>query len=172
MTRENEDIREHLVAFLDGEIQDEALRAKIERALESDPSLAREAQQLETSWKLLDAASPRERAPKDFVSQVVGRVHRPKPASRWRLRWRWIGPVAAAIVVALAMWAMWPDEGERLKTRDELALEDRNAPEVDDLEVIRSLHLLEDLEWLQENGPRIDLGQRLEMLALLQAQDE
>ncbi len=91
-----------LIAYLDGELDDEASGA-VEARLAADPTLRKKADAFRRSFALLDAL-PRPDAPADFTARTVTRLQVPGgstaalPPARPR-RWGWL---AAAAVVLLA----------------------------------------------------------------------
>lgn len=73
---ETQKILPQLSAYLDEELS-EADARRVEQALQEDPQLAEELEQLETVRSLLRSL-PRERAPKDFVQDVLAKAERPR----------------------------------------------------------------------------------------------
>ena len=71
--RLTEDERMNLVAFVDGELEDE-LAQKLEEKVAQSVSIRREIQALEKTWGMLDWL-PRPELPGDFASQTVTRIH-------------------------------------------------------------------------------------------------
>lgn len=72
--RLTEDERLNLVAFLDGELDDDELGQKLEEKVAQSVSVRKEIQALEKTWGMLDWL-PRPEAPTDFASQTVSRIH-------------------------------------------------------------------------------------------------
>jgi hypothetical protein len=64
----------NLVAFLDGELADDALGQKLEEKVAQSVSVRKEVQALEKTWGMLDWL-PRPELPADFASQTVTRIH-------------------------------------------------------------------------------------------------
>jgi hypothetical protein len=98
----NDDEREDLVAYLDGELDDEAARA-VEAKLNRDPNLRREAEALRQAWDLLDYL-PRPMPSPNFTHRTLDRISslrtmRPASARHWTAR-HWLAG-AGAIVLAL-----------------------------------------------------------------------
>lgn len=60
---------EKLVAYLDGELPDDAAR-EVEQTLASDPTMRAEVEQLNRAWELLDLL-PRPRASSEFSSRTL-----------------------------------------------------------------------------------------------------
>jgi len=71
--RLTEDERLNLVAFLDGEVDEDIARG-LEEKMSKSESVRREIQALEKTWGMLDWL-PRPELPQDFASQTVSRIH-------------------------------------------------------------------------------------------------
>ena len=66
--------RMNLVAFLDGELDDDALGQRLEEKVAQSVSVRKEVQALEKTWGMLDWL-PHPELPVDFASQTVTRIH-------------------------------------------------------------------------------------------------
>ena len=97
MSARNNESREQLSAYLDGELS-EAAAAAVDRALRSDPDLARELDRLQAVRRLV-ASLPRESAPPGLASRVLAQV-RPGGRTPWTAR---LARLAAAAVVLIAV---------------------------------------------------------------------
>lgn len=100
-----EQIKELLVAFLDGSIED-SRKAEIQLHIEKCHDCRKEAALLEKSWQMLDGYEvPKLRD--DFTSSVMGKIHSVQPqqqlhnVSLWRF-WRRSFAWSAAAVLVLA----------------------------------------------------------------------
>ncbi len=148
-----EDERAELVAFLDGELTDEAARV-IEARLNVEPAYRVEAKALERAWELLDylpksepMAKFSERTLSKIVPVMPRRMPPPLPARR---RW-WFWPalaggwaVAFFLTIVLGYGAyslMVPREpGEADLVRDLRLIENKKAYDtVEDFEFLRQL---------------------------------
>jgi len=96
--------RENLVAYLDGELDEEAARA-LETKLNLDPKARTEAEQLHRAWDLLDYL-PRPEPSASFTNRTLERVSVLRPtltANGTGRRWRsWAVGVGWAAAVLLA----------------------------------------------------------------------
>ena len=139
---------EQLVAYLDGELDDESSR-RIEALLASDPDLRQQLGQLERTWEALDGlerSEVDERFTQTTLEMVavaaeadVGRLQEEAPRKN-RRRWL-VGGVslaAAAAVGFLAVTLLRPDPNRQL-------LDD--LPMLDHLEQYRQV---EDLDFLRQ----------------------
>ena len=189
--RSRDAVREHLVAYLDGELE-EPLRSRVAEFLERDETLAEEARDLRESWDLLDVDAVPE-APSGIVAEVVamaaaearggggstggsegdsGRSFRAGPAIGWLL--------AASVLIAVGIGlSSWLGGGDRPGAEDP---GDPGSLIVDGgpanlpgggldtlggaLEDPRDLDILEDLELLEALGDDVDF------LALLETSDD
>ena len=122
-----------LIAYLDGELDDEASGA-VEARLASDPALRKKADAFRRSFALLDAL-PRPAAPADFTAKTVTRLQVPGQSTaalrptRPR-RWGWLTAAAAVLLAGLGGAAA------RLAMRSESP-----APAMADLPAIEGLPL-------------------------------
>jgi len=113
-----------LVAYLDGELDDDAVRA-IERRLSAEPQYQQRLQQLQRAWDLLDEL-PRAEATETFTRSTVEivalNVEQELAATqvlvqRKRITWRIAVPIALVAVLALGFgigkW-LWPAPDQKL----------------------------------------------------------
>ncbi|MFW6061392.1 MAG: zf-HC2 domain-containing protein [Planctomycetota bacterium] len=103
--RDTEDIRSKLSAYLDGELP-EAEYEIVRRALEADPGMAEQLDQLRQTRDLVRKL-PRLRAPDDFATSLLTKAERrtllASPQSEKRPRhWGWKGLTAVAAALVLA----------------------------------------------------------------------
>ena len=99
-----EEDRASLVAYLDGELDDEAAR-QVEARISTDPAVRAEIESLERTWDLLDYLPKAEPSP-NFTHRTVSRITAAHVALRTsqqrRRRWLLGTAWAAALLVALA----------------------------------------------------------------------
>src|SRR6516162_3289401 len=98
----NDDERDELVAYLDGELTDHAAHG-VERRLNQDSRVRAEADALKQTWELLDYLPHPEPSP-SFSTRTVERISALRTAqatASTRLRW-WLGGVGWAAAVLLA----------------------------------------------------------------------
>lgn len=152
MADPNEQDREDLIAFLDGEL-DDAKSREIEARLTLDTSFRAEADALKQAWGLLDYL-PQPEAPADFTNRTLERLSLQQMRSslrvEHRVRRRWLPRLVWTAAVLLAgglgfgaatlLWAPRSDPAEF------------HSNMVRYLGVIEKFHLYEhaeDLEFLQ-----------------------
>jgi anti-sigma factor RsiW len=135
----NED-RATLVAYLDGELDEEAAR-EVEARISQDPTVRAEVESMKRTWELLDYLPRAEPSP-SFTHRTVSLVtgeHRAAVLARQRRR-RWLlaaGWAAAVLVAALGGYAGVTYLTPRQPTDEEL---------VRDLRVIENRRLYEQVE--------------------------
>src|SRR4051794_35752255 len=103
------DEREDLVAYLDGELDDETTQ-RLETKLSQSAAARTEAEELKRSWGLLDYL-PRPKASEDFTNQTMDKLATIQLASARRMRLtRWLSATgwAAGLVLAgfTGYWTM------------------------------------------------------------------
>lgn len=135
----NDDERAEIIAYLDGELDEDA-EAALEARINCDPRLRAEADALRRSWNLLDYL-PRPEPSPQFTQRTVTRAAVLAPSLRDRARrWRpWalgIGWVAALVVVGVIGYAAVPSAKEKTV---EIPTEDPEQQMVRDLRVIDQL---------------------------------
>ena len=121
-----EDAREHLSAYLDGEL-DEATRRELEAALEADPELRAA---LDALGRTADLVRSLERcaAPEGFGDRVAAAIARPA-APAWR-RWTPAIVAAAACLVVALLTVMGTTPGPRPQSKShETAREEEDGAE-------------------------------------------
>ncbi len=125
----SEEARAELVAYLDGELSDDAARA-VEKMINSDPAMRAEAVALSRTWELLDFLPAHDPSP-SFTHRTLERVSASKPrvsagvlAARNRL-WRPLtlgaGWAAAVVLAAGIGFGVTTRVLPREPTDDELA---------------------------------------------------
>lgn len=139
----SEEERENLLAYLDGEADEETARG-IEARLSLEPRVRAEAEALQRTWELLDYL-PRPDASPSFTHRTLDRVSVLRPATgpaRWRsLRnpaWRRLAAAAAILITALAGYGV-----TAALTRSQPVLPAENAAELEH-QLVRDLRLLEN----------------------------
>ncbi|HYV35546.1 MAG TPA: hypothetical protein VE988_07575 [Gemmataceae bacterium] len=117
MAKLSEEDHAELVAYLDGELGEEAAQA-FEARLSRDKKLRAEADALQKTWEMLDFLPRAEPSPsfthRTLEKLAVQTTSKPLPASGGR-RWFWVAPVgwAAAMIIAMiggafAAQQLWP----------------------------------------------------------------
>jgi anti-sigma factor RsiW len=102
--------KQDLVAYLDGELDDEAVRT-LDAKLGRSTATRREIETLQRTWELLDYL-PRPQAPADFTHRTLERLEtRRLVTPTWR-RWigglSWAASVLAAGSLSFALVYYWP----------------------------------------------------------------
>jgi anti-sigma factor RsiW len=148
MARLSEEDRENLVAYLDGELDEDTARA-LETKLSLNPAARAEAEAFRQAWSMLDYL-PRSDPSPTFTHRTLERLALQTQMVRHRGR-SWLaglGWVAALILAALAGFGaarlIWPDPREPADLDEYLV---RHLP------IAEKLHLLEqavDVEFLRE----------------------
>jgi anti-sigma factor RsiW len=151
MSSLNEQDRSDLVAYLDGELPDEAARA-LEAKLSLDPKARAEAESLRKTWELLDYL-PRPEPSPTFTHRTLEKlaIQRPVPVRR-RLPWLAAGLGWAAALMLAAVGGLgiarllWPPDGASARERAEVEVLVQN-PRV--IEYKRVYEQVEDLDFLR-----------------------
>jgi anti-sigma factor RsiW len=143
---------EDMVAYLDGELDDQASR-RIEELLVANPKVRETLQQLEHTWDLLDELGQGEvdetftRSTLEMVVQAAAEDARQEQTAVARPLRRWL-LVAGAIVAAglagfLATALLWPDPQRQLL---------QDLPLLENLDQYRQIDNFEFLERLRSEG--------------------
>lgn len=144
----SEEDRENLVAYLDGELDEETARA-LEARLQLDPTARAEAEAFKQAWGLLDYLPKPEPSP-TFTHRTLERLALQGPTAsgravlKLRSRWAVILTWAAALLVAVGLGfgaasLLWPPKQETAANPLEEGL-------VRYLRVIEKMHLYEHVE--------------------------
>jgi len=141
----NDDERDELVAYLDGELAEQAAHG-VERRLSHDSRVRAEADALKQTWELLDYL-PRPEPSASFTSRTVERISALRTAQATASgRWRWwvggIGWAAAVLLAGAAGYAAVNHFHPKAPKADDM---------VSDLRVIENLKAYEaadDIEFL------------------------
>ncbi len=149
----DEQLREELVAYLDGELDSEA-SLRVERRLAADPEYRRALQELEKAWELLDTlprAEPDESFTRTTIEMVAvsaaNDVDDLKLRQRRRRAMAILGMAASIVVAALAgfgaiYWTATAPNRELV----------RDLPVIENMEYYRHADSLEFLRRLDEQG--------------------
>jgi anti-sigma factor RsiW len=144
----NDDERAELVAFLDGEVNEQTARS-LEARINRDPAARAEAEALRRTWEMLDYL-PRPEPSPSFTHRTVERISALHPAhASSAVRWRWwagmSGWAAAVVLCGVAGYAavnrFYPKEpsGEDM-ARDLRVIENlRSYEAADDIEFLQAL---------------------------------
>ena len=146
-------IEEQLVAYLDGELDDESSRS-LEQRLATDSTLRLQLGRLERTWDLLDQLGRAEvgetftRTTIEMVALAAEQEQRQEEAERpIRRRRRLLGAAAGILASSAAgfvlVWALWPNPNRQL-------LED--LPVLESLDEYQQIDGIEFLELLHEKG--------------------
>jgi anti-sigma factor RsiW len=165
MSRLSDEDRATLVAYLDGELDENASQA-LEAKLSRDPQMRAEAEALKKTWELLDYL-PRPLPSASFTHRTLERlaVTQTRPSAiGWR-GWTWVGPLAwvAAMLIAVvgglfAAHQLWtpaqpvqvgPPPGAKTTAQEQ----DIQNTMASDLEMLKSLQYynhVDDVELLRQ----------------------
>jgi len=151
-TADHATLDEQLVAYLDGELDDEGTR-RVEELLASDPKVRETLERLENTWEMLDNLG-RARVDEVFSQSTLEMVaaraaddveKQQAEAPRLRRR-RWLigtaGMLAALVAGFVAVMLFWPDPNEQLL---------RDLPVLERLDQYRQIDDVEFLELLLEH---------------------
>ncbi len=147
---------EQLVAYLDGELDDESSR-RIEERLTSDSTLRDQLSRLERTWDALDDLEQVE-VDEDFAKTTIEMValvaeeerQREDEQRPARLRRRWmigsVGLLSACLAGYVAVWSFWPNPNQQL-------IDD--FPIIDQLDEYQQIDDIKFLELLYENREQL-----------------
>ena len=150
----NPELREKLVAYLDGEL-DETGAQEIERTLAQSPDVRREVDDLTRTWDMLDAL-PRARTTEEFTERTLSTIHVTEEdiqpsEGRWRRHVRraglmaaWAAGLSTAACLSFLLTNRW------IPTESDVLLEE--LPIVRELDVYTEVDNLEFLKELQASG--------------------
>jgi anti-sigma factor RsiW len=143
----NDEDRAALIAYLDGELDEEASR-ELEARLSRDPAARAELEALRQTWELLDYLPATEPSP-EFTHRTLERVTAQRAAAdaarRRRRRWGaalgWVAAVLLAAAVGFGGVSLLPrDPTDEDLARDLRLIENKRLYEqVDDVEFLREL---------------------------------
>lgn len=145
----NENDREQLVAYLDGELDEKSARA-LEARLHLDPNARHEADTLKRTWDLLDYL-PRSEPSPNFTHRTVERLTAQNAAAAQRTggRRRWLGRAAWAAAVLLAA-AVGFSSTNLVMHRQRARLDSQLARELHLIENLRAYEHVDDLDFLHK----------------------
>src|SRR5262249_45250679 len=116
----NDDEQAELVAYLDGELDEQAARG-VEARLNPDPRARAEADALKRTWELLDYLPSPSPSP-GSTHRTVERIVAPPPAAgRWRWRLIGLGWAAALLLCGLGGYAAVMHFYPKAPTAEEMA---------------------------------------------------
>lgn len=153
VTRLTAEQRANLVAYLDSELDETAVRA-IEETLSGSPAARRDVEILSRTWDLLDLL-PKVDPGEDFTHRTISKLHtlesdKAKTAARWGSWGRrlvlmlvWVaGIIGASAAGVYAAVTFLPNTGQRVI---------QDFPVVEDLDLYRSLDSVDFLKELDRN---------------------
>jgi anti-sigma factor RsiW len=149
----SDDEREELIAYLDGEVDEQTARA-LETRLNLDPAARAEAESLRRTWDLLDYL-PRPEPSPNFTQRTLTRVSDRESLAALRSkerrsrRWWAAGWVAALVLAGLAGYAASLYFVEPVPREDDLVRELRL---IDNLRLYQSVDSIEFLRELDAGG--------------------
>ncbi len=145
-------LEEQLVAYLDGELDDESSQ-RVEQLLAADPKVRETLEKLEGTWELLDnldRAQPDEIFTRSTLEMVAvaaaDQLEKRQAEAPRRRRRRWLAGTASMLAAGaagfLAIALFWPNPNEPLI---------RDLPVLDHLDEYRQIEDIEFLELLLKN---------------------
>jgi anti-sigma factor RsiW len=153
----NDDEREELVAYLDGELAATEAQS-MEKRLDADPRLRAEVDALRQTWNLLDYL-PRPEPSANFTHRTVDRIAAVRPTAtvrprwrRWALRLSWAAALVVAGMVGYAGVARMvpglPPAGHDLspEAEQQLVRDLRLIERLGQYQLIDDIHLLNELD--------------------------
>ena len=151
----SEEDRENLVAYLDGELDEEAARA-LEAKLNLDPRARGEAETMQKTWDLLDYL-PRPDVSPSFTNKTLDRVSAYRPSSmstsREGLRSWSFGAAWAAVLLLAVLGGFWGTERwarpERPPVEDPAKIDQQLVRDLRVLENRRFYENIDDVEFLK-----------------------
>jgi anti-sigma factor RsiW len=146
-------LEEQLSAYLDGELDDEAVR-EVERMLASDPKVRETLQRLERTWEILDKLDEAEVGEhftqstlKMVALAVEDDVQKQLQEAPKRRRRQWLvggaGVTAAAAAGFVTVALLWPNPNKELL---------RDLPVLENLDQYRQIEDFDFLEGLYKEG--------------------
>lgn len=150
-TRLTSEVREDLVAYLDGELEEEAAQS-VDSLLTKNEVARHEVEVLARTWELLDLL-PSTKASSDFTEKTITHIKidaQPKFAPVWerlttqaRRSILWIasgGLVAAAVIAGFLLTSSWiPNPSQKLLTELPLYKEYDQYVEIESLQFLKEL---------------------------------
>ena len=95
---------EQVQAYFDGQIQDSAVRKRIEDRIEEDAPLQQELKDLEAMRERLREL-PKTRAPSYLRDRAISAMREGRPEPRWQWRqWYWAAAASLLVVMGAALW--------------------------------------------------------------------
>src|SRR5689334_17398174 len=139
----NDDERDELIAYLDGELDDQAARG-VESRLQRDPRVRAEVDALKRTWELLDYL-PRPEPSPTFTHRTVERIAMPQPGIvRWRWRLMGLSWAAAVLISGFAGYAAMTRFYPREPPIEEM------APDLRVIENKRYYEAVDDIDFLRD----------------------
>jgi hypothetical protein len=147
-------LRENLVAYLDGEL-DDSDAAEVERTLTESAEIRQEVEALARTWDLLEQL-PRVRASSEFTERTMASIQaasavedakpRLSPAAKRKL---WLGSLLAGLVACAAAAFLFANRGIPEQTETLL----RDLPVIEELDLYEEVGDVEFLKELKAIGP-------------------
>src|SRR5262245_59380298 len=145
----NQDDREDLVAYLDGEMTDQQAR-DIENKLGLDPTVRAEAETLKRTWDLLDHL-PKPEASANFTNKTLDRLSvqetRSALARAKRSRWLRVAGWAAAVLL-IAFGAYFGTRAVLAPAKNDGGDADAR-PKATEIDLVRELRLIDNLRYYE-----------------------
>ncbi len=143
----NDEERAELVAYLDGELNEEATQ-RVEAQLQRDPRCRAEVDALRKTWELLDYL-PQPAPSTTFTHRTIERISALRPAAgNGEKRWRaWVGGLswaAAVVLCGAAGYAAMTHFSPRAPSDEEL------APDLRIIENLRYYEAAGDLDFVRD----------------------
>lgn len=147
-------LRENLVAYLDGEL-DESETLEVERTLTESAEIRQEVEALSRTWDLLDQL-PRVRASSEFTERTMASIQAASavestqplfgPEARRRI---WLASLLAGLVACAALGFFLTNRGLPKKTEALM----RDLPVIEQVDLYEEVGDVEFLRELEELGP-------------------
>ncbi|MBU0755404.1 MAG: zf-HC2 domain-containing protein [Planctomycetes bacterium] len=163
------DLTENKLAYLDGSLP-LLERVEMEEHLDSCSPCRREMEELRESWDLLDLYDEKEPSP-DFAARTLAAFKQRKQLDKRRWIRHTVTALAASLLIAVAFLLYRSLTGTTPSTPAETPVAENTGDTMIEPELLESLDLIEDLDFLLEYGEDLELAMEYELYDILNQEE-